>query len=357
MEVKKISTIKYKDFDNSNYEIKLILKESIIMLIIKCLDDFTKYEKNLSLKMLLDIRPFQIIEEINKIYETIENGMKIEDGISLKKLNNGNIIINFNTFFVGKYSNSFELELSMNESVSQDFLYLQIIKELKILKSENEMLKKDNEFLKIQSKNNKSKIEILEKEVFKLNEKFNNFAIYDINMDENFTIENYKFLCKNYFKGKFKFKCIYKEEGYNLDKSNLDYFKKLIKNKRNIFYIVSLMKKSASLLGFFQTVNNDKDINKEYYLEDKNSFIVEFDKQRIFLADPKKSKHIRICPGYYFLFGNDSNYNGFFIRDDTSSQPNIYEKSEYFMMKGGNSTGFEFKNSDIGFLYAYLIDF
>jgi hypothetical protein len=357
MEVKKISIIKFKDFDDSNYEIKLILKESNIMILMKSLDDFTMYEKNLSLKMLLDIRPFQIIEEINNIFETIENGMKMEDSISLKKLNNGNILVNFNTFFVGKYSNSFELELTMNESVSQDFLYLQIIKELKILKSENELLRKDNEFLKIQNKNNKSNIDILEKEIFKLNQKFNNFAIYDINMDENFTMENYKFLCKNYFKGKFKFKCIFKEEGKNLDKSNSVFFKKLIKNKKNIFYIVTLKKKSAKHLGFFQTLVNDLDFNKENYLEDKDSFIVEFDKQRIFSADPNKTKHIRICPGYYFLFGNDSNYNGFFIRDDTTSQPNIYEKSEYFMMKGGNSAGFEFNNSDVEFLYVYLIDF
>ena len=101
----------------------------------------------------------------------------------------------------------------------------------------------------------------------------------------------------------------------------------------------------------------EKDLNNENYFYDYDSLIVEFDNKSIFTANVDKGKQIRTCSGYYFLFGNDVNFNGFYIRDDTCALPNLYKKTEFFNMQANSKAGFEFDNSNIDKLNVYWIKF
>jgi len=357
MEQERSAILKFRD-DDIDYEISVDLLENSIKFRLKCLDDFTRYEKEFKIKDLLGSRPFIIIEDKYEIYQVIVQGITIENSIKIKRNDSFNIMLSFNTFFAKKYTNSFELDLVLDESINSDFLLLEILKQVKKLKVENEQLFKDNQMLKTEQKNFNKILENYRDEVFDLKERLNNLSVSDICYDEYLNFENYNFLCDSHFKKRFKYELIYSQEGINLNKNDLTAFKNKIRAKENLIYVVSLKLKQEKLLfGFFQSIALQKDLNNENYYDDAKSFVVEFDSKTIFKACVDKAKQIRTCSGYYFLFGNDGNFNGFYIRDDTSSLPNIYKRSEFFNMKGNSKAGFEFDNSNVERLNVYSIDF
>jgi len=359
MEISKITTLKYQNEEYIDFEISIILfYNSSIKFKVKNIDDFSVYEKILSFKEIIEYRPFMIIDEINEIYEVIIDGIKSEQSFRIMRAENNNIVLIFNTFFAKKYTNSFELEMVINESVSTDFLILEILKKLKKLKAENTEIRKENEILKKDNIEFKKINEVFNREIIFLREKVNNLSVYDINIDEFLNFENYNFLCYKKFKKRFKFDVIYSQIGTMLNKDDLRTFRNKIKFKKNLFYVINLKyKQTKILLGFFQSIALDKDLNSENYFNDEKSFIIEFDNKIIFDANNEKGKQLRTCNGYYLLFGNDGNFNGFYIREDTSSLPNIYEKTNFFKMDGTSKAGFEFNNRDIICLNVYMLDF
>lgn len=358
MEIIKSNTINFRDEEASDYEISVCLYENSIKMKIKCLDDYSKYEKLFQLKELLEYRPFMIIDEINEIYEVIIEGLNYENSIKIKRAENLNLIITFNTFFAKKYTNSFEIELVMNESISTDSFLMIILRQVKKLKMENNSLKKDMEILKKDNEDFKEANELYRREIIFLKDKITNLAVYDIIVDEFINFENYNYLSKCFDNKRFKFDVIYQQDGNKLCKSDLKLFKNKIKYKKDLLFLVSFFSKPAKSLAFYQSIELDKDLNSENYYEDKRSFITDFAEKKVFYANSEATKHIRTCSGYYFLFGNDGNFNGFYIRDDTSSLPNIYAKTEYFKNLGSsNKVGFEFKNEDIDKLVVYMLDF
>lgn len=349
--------INFRDEDDFDYEISVDLFESSIKFKLKCLDDFTRYEKEYKIKELLEFRPFIIIEDKYEIYQVIIQGMSMENSIKLRRNDSFNIILTFNTFFAKKYTNSFELDMVLTQSLNNDFLMLEVLKQIKKLKVENAQLIKDNQMLKSDNKDFKEIIQTSRNEIFGLKERLNNLSVSDIVYDEFLNFENYNFLCNSYFKKKFKYELIYSQEGINLNKNDLRAFKTKIKSKKNLLYIVALKSKPVKLLGFYQSIALEKDLNNENYFYDSDSLIVEFDNKSIFTANIDKGNQIRTCSGYYFLFGNDGNFNGFYIRDDTSALPNLYKKTEFFNMQGNSKAGFEFDNSNIEKLNVYWIEF
>lgn len=357
MEPEKTTLINYRDEDGIDYEISVDLLESSIKFKIKCLDDFLRYEKDCKLKELLEIRPFIIIEDKYEIYQVIIQGLTLENGIRLRRNDSFNLILTFNTFFAKKYTNSFELDMVLTQSLNTEFLMLEVLRQIKKLKVENEKLMKDNEMLKSDNKHFKESIETYKNEINNLKEKFNNISVFDIYYDDYINFENYNFLCNHHFKRRFKHNLIYSQDGTNLNKYDLKVFKNKIKFKNNLLFIISLKIKNAKLLGFYQSIALENDFSNENYYDDSRSVIIEFDTKNIFPANVDKGRQIRTCNGYYLLFGNDGNFNGFYIRDDTSSLPNLYKKTEYFNMQGSSKAGFEFYNSNIEKLNVYMINF